>query len=369
MSPQGLPKNFLVKYPHYNKKGTKMNKLKAFFQRFGFFKSDVDPTNALIEELITHVKEKSDREFYTIVLKNQFKYINSQPSQTCPHCKKEINSTAGINKLLPKLAVKVLDEIMILREFVGFQPMQGPVGLIYKLRYKEKNEDGTKRLTLEVVSHAVEAMSRKLHARWTIEAVQDLKVQHEIDIEDEILQALASETAHEIITEVLHDIQKKVKKVEFTSGDQLNLHIMKAANDIAKRTRRGAGNFVILSVTSLVLLQLSNNSSYVPMTDDEKSKYSSKSFLRYVGTLNKTMKVFVDPFFDGDAIVGYKGSTDTDCGFIYSPYVLIMNTGVVMDPQTFSPLVGFLTRYGKTMDDSCKSYYVTLKNKKAKRWI
>ncbi len=343
-----------------------MNKLKAFFQRFGFFKSDVGPTSALIEELITHVKEDSDRELYTMVLKNQFKYINSQPAPTCPHCKKEINSNAGINKLLPKLAVKVLDEVMILREFVGIQPMQGPVGLVYKLRYKEveKNTDGSKRMTLEVVSHAVEAMSRKLHARWTIEAAQDIKAQHGIDAEEEILQALASETAHDIITEVLHDIQKKVKKVEFTNGDQLNLHIMKAANDIAKKTRRGAGNFVILSVTSLVLLQMSESSSYVPMTDEEKSKYSSKSFLRYVGTLNKTMKVFVDPFFDGDAVVGYKGgSGETDCGFIYSPYVLVMSSGVVMDPQTFAPVVGFLTRYGKNMDDNYKSYYVTLKQK------
>lgn len=342
-----------------------MNKLKTFFQRFGFFKSDVDPTEALIEELIAHVKEDSDREFYTTVLKNQFKYLDSQPSQTCPHCKKEINSAAGINKLLPKLAVKVLDEIMILREFVGFQPMQGPVGLVYKLRYKEleKNKDGTKHMTLEVVSHAVEAMSRKLHARWTIEAAQDIKVQHGIDAEDEILQALASEAAHDIVTEVLHDIQKKVKRVEFTSGDQLNLHIMKAANDIAKKTRRGAGNFVILSVPSLVLLQLSGSSSYVPMTDDEKSKYSSKSFLRYVGTLNKTMKVFLDPFFDGDAIVGYKGGCETDCGFVYSPYILVMSSGAVMDPQTFAPVVGFLTRYGKNMDDNYKSYYITLKQK------
>lgn len=340
-----------------------MNKLKALLERF---RSNPDPIQAQIDELITHITEKSEREIYTTVLRNQFNYIYSQPSQKCPHCKKEISAnTNELNKLLPKLAVKVLDELMILREFVGFQPMSGPVGLIYKLRYKEleENEDGSKRITLEVTSNAIEATSRKLHARFTIEATQDLKAQHGVDMEDEILQALASETAHEIICEILHDLQKKVKKVEYKSGHELNLHIMKAANKIARKTRRGAGNFVILNPMSLVLLQCQDGSQYKAMTDEEKTKYSSKSFLTYCGTLNKTMKVFMDPFQEVDAIVGYNGSTSTDCGIIYSPYVLVMSTGVIMDPETFSPVIGFLTRYGKSIDDNSKSYYIALKQK------
>ncbi|KKL55639.1 hypothetical protein LCGC14_2253400 [marine sediment metagenome] len=336
-----------------------ITKLKAFLQRLA--ESD-DPQKAFIEDLITHVEEPTDRELYEVILKNQFNYISSYSLQKCPHCGEDIDPLAKVHKLLPKLVVKVLDELIILREFVGIQPLQGPVGQIFKLRCK-KLED-SKRMSLEVLLHVVEAKSRKLHARFTMEAAQDLKTQHGVDIEDEFLQALASETAHDIIAEILQDIQTKVKRVEFANGDQLGLHIQGAANDIAKKTRRGAGNFVILSIHSLALLRVTESSTFVPMTDEEKSKYSSKSFLQYVGILNGTIKVFVDPFFEGDAIVGYKGGTgETDCGLVYSPYVMIMSTGVVMDSLTFQPVVGFLTRYGKTMDDAAKSYYITLKQK------
>ena len=85
--------------------------------------------------------------------------------------------------------------------------------------------------------------------------------------------------------------------------------------------------------------------------------------MTYCGRLNKTIKVYADPFAETLAVVGYKGNAggETDCGLVYSPYIMVMSTGVIMDPKTFQPKVGMMTRYGKSFDDAASGYYVTLK--------
>lgn len=332
--------------------------IKTFLQRY-FTKKDQHQIT--IDELTAHVDE-THKDLYQTVLKNQLNYIDRLPSTDCPHCGKSISAdTEAINRLLPKIAVKVLDELLIVRNFVGFQPIQGPVGLIYKLRTKsrDENEDGTKRLTLEIISHAVEAASRKLHARWTIESSQDMKIQHGLNMEDEIIHAVATETASEFIDEILSILQTTKKEIPYADGFDLSLQISKAANDIARKTRRGAGNFVIVSPTNLVLLQTTGN-SFVSATEEEKTK--DRSRLRFAGTLNETIRVYCDFFVDPDTvIVGYKGSTDTDCGLVFSPYTMLVSTGIVMDPLSFQPCASFMTRYSNSFDEDAVDYYVSLK--------
>ena len=349
-------------------------KLRSFALGEGFqVKKTIDDE---INELITHVEEPADRELYTAVLKNQLRYLKQESkvnTTKCPKCGEKVTASPDFSthKILPRIAVKVLDELVVARDIFGIQPMQGPVGMIYKLRIVEgeTNEDdtGTKRLTLQVVSDAVEAQTKKLHACWTIETVQDMKSMHGIDIEEEIIIALASEIAYEIVGEMLATMQqsnvREIPKIDITDVSDtvpsLGLEINKAANDIARKTRRGAGNFVVLSLIGLTKLQCESKSSFKPATKKERKNKSGR--LTYCGVLNKTIKVYTDPFAEALAIVGYKGNVETDCGLVYSPYIMIMSAGIVMNPKTFEPVINLMTRYGKSFDDTAQDYYVTLK--------
>lgn len=348
-------------------------KLRSFVLGEGFqLKKTIDDE---INEMITHVESPVDRELYTTILKTQFKYIKQEAASNtveCPKCGEKVcASPTKVNKILPRIVVKVLDELVVARDIFGIQPMQGPVGMIYKLRIleEETTDDGARRLTLQVVSNAVEAQTRKLHASWTIEAMQDMKSMHGVDIEEEVIIALANEIAHEIMGEMLTTMQqsnvREIPKIDITdvsdTGPTFGLEINKAANDIAQKTRRGAGNFVVLSPIGLAKLQCESKSSFKSATKKEKKKKSGR--LTYCGVLNKTIKVYSDPFAEALAVIGYKGSGggETDCGLVYSPYIMIMATGVIMDPQTFQPRIGMMTRYGKSFDDAAQDYYVTLK--------
>ena len=96
---------------------------------------------ALLDELIAHVTDKHHKEIYRIVINEQIRMYRAQVAahtKTCPECDHPIEETDGIEQLLPRLAVKVLDNLMILGNFIGIQPMQGPVGLVYTLQYKNE---------------------------------------------------------------------------------------------------------------------------------------------------------------------------------------------------------------------------------------
>ncbi len=324
-----------------------------------------------LEQLIAHVENPAHRIIYETVIKNQLNYRNSDVTargQKCPHCQKQVPNKDNTAELLPKLAVKVLDQIIILDDLVGIQPMVGPVGLIYKLRYRETEQEGGEgegnRISLEVLSRAIEAKSRKFHARWTVESSEDLKHRHGLNLEEEVLQAVANEMAYEIIDEVLAKMTtsepKTVKLDSFFSGAVLSIHINSACSGIARQTRRGAGNFIIVNPYTLSILQGDKDSPFVKVDDETAEKQKNLFRLKFAGTLNGTTRVYCD-MLATDIIVGYRGSTETDAGIIYSPYILLMSTGMVVDPQTFQPQISFMTRYGDDADEDSKSYYSTLK--------
>jgi hypothetical protein len=125
----------------------------------------------------------------------------------------------------------------------------------------------------------------------------------------------------------------------------LAIEINRAANRIAARTRRGAGNYIVVSPEALTVLQSASTSTFARTTE---GSFESPTNTKFVGTLNGTIKVFVDNYAaDGTKVlVGYKGSSETDAPAFYCPYVPLMSTGPVMDPATFEPVVSFMTRYG-----------------------
>jgi hypothetical protein len=300
-------------------------------------------------------------------------------------------SVATLNKVMLPLIRRIMPSV-IANELVGVQPMSGPVGQIHTLRvrYAETGGGATagdealspfklassyagspdatavaegtpgRKMSIQILKETVEAKTRRLSARWTFEAAQDAEAMHGVDVEAEIMQALAQEIVVEIDQEIIGSLRSLAgtgsNNLDFGSlsgqsvyvGDRhaaLAIEINRSANRIAARTRRGAGNYVVVSPEALTILQSASTSTFARTTE---GSFEAPTNTKFVGTLNGTIKVFVDNYAaDGsDILVGYKGSSETDAPAFYCPYVPLMSTGPVMDPATFEPVVSFMTRYG-----------------------
>ena len=307
-------------------------------------------------------------------------------------------NVASLNKVILPVIRRVMPTV-IANELVGVQPMTGPVGQIHTLRVRYGQSaagavagdealspfaiakgysgdastggpsstsaleaDAGRKLSIQVLKQTVEAKTRKLSARWTFEAAQDANSMHGLDVEAEIMQALAQEITAEIDQEVLTSLrtlagaaadtynQGTITSTHTTTfvGDAhaaLAVLINRAANLIATRTRRGAGNYVVVSPTMLTVLQSATTSAFARTTE---GPFEAPTNTKFVGTLNGTMRVFVDQYAADDApvLVGYKGDGEIDAAAFYCPYIPLMSSGTVLDPSTFEPTVSFMTRYG-----------------------
>ena len=352
-----------------------------------------DTKDALLEGL-----EGNRRNSMSVVLENTRKYLKESATAG--------SSAAGNIATLNRVILPVIRRVMptvIANEIVGVQPMQGPVGQIHTLRvrYAETTNDtsasntdttagdealspfkianaysgslttgkadstaakegtGGRSLSIQILKQSVEAKTRKLQARWTFEAAQDAQSMHGIDVEAEIMAALAQEITAEIDQEVLGSLrslaateetfnQAAVSGTATYVGDEhaaLAVLINRTANKIAQRTRRGAGNFAVVSPESLTVLQSASTSAFARTTE---GTFEAPTNTKFVGTLNGAMRVYVDSYAaDATAVlVGYKGSSETDAAAFYCPYVPLMSSGTVLDPDTFEPVVSFMTRYG-----------------------
>ena len=244
---------------------------------------------------------------------------------------------------------------------------------------------GGRKMTLDVVSQAVEAGSRKLQAGWTIEAMQDMNAQHGLDIESEMTQALSAEIVQEIDQEIITDLLALAGTVDSFDGAgggvygqaagnytpafvgdrlaNLGVIINRVANEIARKTRRGAGNFIVVSPMIVSILQSAAKSVFAPAVE---GSFKGPNNTMLVGTLNGTIKVYsylwnqagagvnlsnATPAAQDDTIlVGFKGGNgETDTGYFYCPYIPLMSSGTVINPVTFQPVVSLLTRYGKAV--------------------
>jgi hypothetical protein len=199
-----------------------------------------------------------------------------------------------------------------------------------------------------------------LSARWTFESAQDAQAQQGIDIEAEIMAALAQEITAEIDQEILASLdslagtalqtydQSTVSGTATFVGDEhaaLAVQINRVANIIAQRTRRGAGNWAVVSPFALTILQSATTSAFARTTE---GTFEAPTNTKFVGTLNGAMKVYVNSYAADSAsvLIGYKGTSESDAAAFYCPYIPLMSSGVVLDPSTFEPVVSFMTRYG-----------------------
>ena len=356
------------------------------------FESKWGETKAALTEGLTGNKKKT----LDIVLENTRRALSESATAGATSS----GNVATLNRVILPVIRRVLPTV-IANELVGVQPMTGPVGQIHTLRIRYADSvggtttttageealspfkiaeaysgnatdtkagatsslEGTpgKRLSIQILKQAVEAKSRKLSARWTFEAAQDAQAQQGIDIEAEIMAALAQEITAEIDQEIIGSLltlagsgntqafdQAAVSGTATFVGDEhaaLAILINRVANTIAQRTRRGAGNYAVVSPTALTVLQSATTSAFARSTE---GTFEAPSNTKFVGTLNSAMRVYVNAYAADNAsiLVGYKGSSEADAPAFYCPYIPLMSSGVVLDPSTFEPVVGFLTRYG-----------------------
>lgn len=334
------------------------------------------------------------RQSMDVVFENTRRYLAESATAGAT----QAGNIAVLNKVMLPLIRRVMPTV-IANEIMGVQPMTGPVGQIHTLRVRYANTAagvtaGTEalgpfeiakaysgnevvadpgaastarmegipgnKMSIQILKETVEAKTRRLSARWTFEAAQDANAIHGIDIEAEIMQALAQEITVEIDQEMLFKLgslvpvapttfnQAAVSGTATYVGDEmaaLAVMINQQANLIAARTRRGAANWAVVSPTALTILQTATTSSFARTTE---GTFEAPTNTKFVGTLNSTMRVYVNQYAgDGDAVlIGYKGPTETDAAAYYCPYIPLMSVGPVMDPQTFEPVVSFMTRYG-----------------------
>ena len=311
-------------------------------------------------------------------------------------------NVATLNRVILPVIRRVLPTV-IANELVGVQPMTGPVGQIHTLRVRYSdtftgatgdsttageealspfkiaegysgNTNGVadataakegvagNRLSIQILKQTVEAKTRKLSARWTFEAAQDAQAQQGIDIEAEIMAALAQEITAEIDQEIIASLttlagsqntaaydQAAVSGTATFVGDEhaaLAVQINRVANRIAQRTRRGAGNWAVIGPTALTILQSATTSAFARTTE---GTFEAPTNTKFVGTLNNAMKIYVNTYNASDTapvLIGYKGANESDAAAFYCPYIPLMSSGVVLDPATFEPVVSFMTRYG-----------------------
>ena len=350
-----------------------------------------DTKTALLEGL-----DGNKKGVMATTLENTRKYL----SETAVAGTTSAGNVATLNRVILPVIRRVMPTV-IANELVGVQPMTGPVGQIHTLRVRYSDTVGSgasgasageealspfkiaeaysgnastgkadntavlegaagNKLSIQILKQTVEAKTRKLSARWTFEAAQDAQSMHGIDVEAEIMAALAQEITAEIDQEVLASLntlagtagqtydQAAVSGTATFVGDEhaaLAVQINRVSNQIAQRTRRGAGNWAVVSPFALTILQSATTSAFARTTE---GTFEAPTNTKMVGTLNNAMKVYVNTYAADNAnvLVGYKGSSESDAAAFYCPYIPLMSSGVVLDPSTFEPTVSFMTRYG-----------------------
>jgi hypothetical protein len=222
--------------------------------------------------------------------------------------------------------------------------------------------------TIEKVT--VTAQSRALKAEYSLELAQDLKAIHGLDAETELSNILSTEILAEINREVIRTIYTTAVggaqygtttagtfdldtdsngrwSVERFKG--LIFQIERDANVIAKQTRRGKGNVLIVSSDVASAMAMAGVLQYTPALQSDLQVDDTGN--TFAGLLHGRIKVYIDPYFGGYTsnqelvTVGYKGSSPYDAGLFYCPYVPLQMVRAV-DQETFQPKIGFKTRYG-----------------------
>lgn len=231
-------------------------------------------------------------------------------------------------------------------------------------------------IDVKMRSEAIVAKTRKLKAQWTPEFSQDLNAFHSLDAEAELTSILSEYISLEVDLEILDMLIQNVptNQVEVWSakiGNQLvngtmqsntsgayytqmswfqtlGIKLQKISNLIHQRTLRGGANFMVVSPTVATILE--SIPGFAADTDGDVTKASYAFGVQKIGALNSRYKVYKNPYMTENTILmGFRGNQFLESGAVYAPYVPLIMTPLVMDPDTFTPRKGIMTRYAKKM--------------------
>jgi hypothetical protein len=231
-------------------------------------------------------------------------------------------------------------------------------------------------INIQLKSDAIVAKTRKLKAQWTPELAQDLNAYQNIDAEAELTGLLSQYIAMEIDLEILSMLTEEAATIGYWSAENnklwngsafvqtstttggfyntqggwfatLGTVLQSVSNKILQKTLRGQANFLVISPQIATIMQSIPGYASDAGADLEKVfNFGSQK----IGTLNSRYKVYVNPYFSNNVILmGYKGAQFLESGAVYAPYVPLLMTPLVYDPNTFVPRKGIMTRYAKKM--------------------
>jgi hypothetical protein len=354
--------------------------------------------NKMKKGLVSDIKSNSRKAITETVLENSRREILREHATVGAT---NAANVAIINKVMMPLIKRVMPTVMA-HELVGVQPLTGPSGLITTMRIRyattspvsgegilagqeamspflvgawySGNEDmanpgaadtavlegvGGNDISIEFVKEDVKAGSRKLKARFTLEAMQDAESQYGANVEQELTSALAQQIVLDIDQEILARLrsiaglsvaeydQNKISGVATSVVDEhaaLAVMINRYSNEIARKIRKASANWAVVSHEVLSVLQSATASQFVRTTE---GAFEAPTNNKFVGTLNNTLKVYVNTYAtDNDILIGYKGSDEIDAAAYYCPYVPVMSSGTILDPNTFEHVMALSTRYG-----------------------
>lgn len=219
-------------------------------------------------------------------------------------------------------------------------------------------------VSFELSDVTVSVEERKLRATWSPELAQDVSAFHNIDAEAELTAILSEQVAAEIDREILRDLRKAAPwqlrwdyngwrrmggfSTNYTQKDwnqTLVTKLNQISAQIHKATLRGGANFIIVSTEVSALL---NDLEYFHVTDASAEQVSYSLGIEKIGSLGGKYQVYVDPYSPANSIIiGHKGASLLDTGYIYAPYVPMQLTPVINNPFNFAPVKGIMTRYAK----------------------
>jgi hypothetical protein len=230
-------------------------------------------------------------------------------------------------------------------------------------------------INVQLKSEAIVAKTRKLKAQWTPEFAQDLNAYQALDAEAELTSIMSEYIALEMDLEVLDMLIQDASAADeywnVQNNQQLNsagngytdlnffntqgswfqtlgTKFQKVSNKIHQKTLRGGANFMVVSPTVATILE--SIPGYASTSDGDVTKMSYAFGIQKSGQLNNRFTVYKNPYMtEGTILMGYRGSQFLETGAVFSPYIPLIMTPLVYDPETFTPRKGLLTRYAKKM--------------------
>jgi hypothetical protein len=231
-------------------------------------------------------------------------------------------------------------------------------------------------INVQMRSEAISAKTRKLKAQWTPEFAQDLNAYHSLDAEAELTSMLSEYISLEIDLEILDMLIENAPTTELWSakvGNQINaggtafdsntsgvyytqmswfqtlgIKLQKVSNVIHQRTLRGGANFIMVSPGVATILE--SIPGFAADTDGAADTMKYAFGVQKIGALNSRYKVYKNPYMlENLILMGFRGNQFLESGAVYAPYIPLIMTPLVYDPETFTPRKGIMTRYAKKM--------------------